>query len=229
MKRRWRLLAVLALALTTAAVISACGSSGGSEEAEPSPTATPSETFTSTFQGVVLDEPLAKPDFVLADMDGNEYDFLEETGGYVTLLYFGYTNCPDICPGHMADLSSVLDRAPELKDDVKVVFVTVDPDRDTAERLELWLGLFSDDFIGLRGTDEEIEVATKAALQEFWFPIEKEPFGDEGHYAVNHSAIVIAYGRDDVAQVVWPFGTTQHQYQNDLLILTNNGGNGNEG
>jgi protein SCO1/2 len=83
----------------------------------------------------VLSPPLPKPDFVFTDTSGEAFDFQQETEGYVTLLYFGYTHCPDICPSHMADVAAVIDRNPDWVEHVKVVFVSVDPARDTPERL----------------------------------------------------------------------------------------------
>jgi protein SCO1/2 len=116
--------------LTLVLAAAACGS--GNEEVVPS--ATPSPT-PAGYLGMVLDEPMPKPDFTLTDTDGNPYNFRQETEGYLTYLYFGYTYCPDICPSHMADIASVMKRQPEFKQKVKVVFVTIDPDRDTPDRL----------------------------------------------------------------------------------------------
>ncbi len=164
-----------------------------------------------------------KPEFVLRDVEGNAFDFRRDTDGYVTLLYFGYTYCPDKCPSHMADVAAVLDKHPEIADQVKVVFVTVDPVRDTPDRIDLWLGLFNDTFIGLTGSQAEITRATRSALAAEWFPIETATFG-AGDYSVSHSAFVIAYGYDNQAQAIWPFGTRQATYEHDLLILTSQGG-----
>ena len=212
---RFRLLA-LAVVLMAPGLLGACGQGSPDEVTEPSPTAPPA------FQGHELSEPLPKPDFVLTDTSGKAFDFQEETEGYVTLLYFGYTHCPDICPSHMADVAAVIERNPDLTEHVKVVFVTVDPLRDTPDRLRMWLDLFNEDFIGLTGSNEEIEVATKDALRGRWFPIETAAFGD-GDYSVSHAAFVIAYGHDGPAKVIWPFGTQQSEYENDLRILVKEG------
>src|SRR5690606_15817168 len=107
------------------------------------------------YRGVVLEEPLAKPDFTLTDTGGKPYDFRRETDGKLALLFVGYTNCPDICPVHMANIGAVLKQKPDLIDKVTVVFVTADPERDTPERLREWLDMFSPRFVGLRGTREE--------------------------------------------------------------------------
>jgi protein SCO1/2 len=173
---------------------------------------------------MVVTPPTPKPDFTLADTEGNPYDFLEETDGYLTYLYFGYTYCPDICPSHMADIAAVIKRQPDLGEKVKVVFVTVDPDRDTPARLRTWLDLFDEDFIGLRGDPAEIEAATKGALGELWFPIEKSTPADGGEgYIMSHAAFVQLYTLDNLSHIVYPFGVPQSGYEWDLTKLIKEG------
>jgi protein SCO1/2 len=210
-----KILALCAV-LLIASLLSACGGSASVEEAEPT------ATVPAEFAGHVLSPPLPKPQFVLTDTSGDSYDFGAETDRYVTLLYFGYTHCPDICPSHMADLAGVLGRNPDMAEHVKVVFVTVDPERDNPERLRTWLDLFDEDFIGLTGTAEEVQSAADEALARLSFPIETAAFG-HGDYSVSHAALVLAYGHDGEAQVSWPFGTQQQDYENDLRILVQDG------
>jgi protein SCO1/2 len=221
-------------------LLAACGTPGDGSEATPPP---PSRTGAATiapsgsrtpaptapypvhrsgvqWRGRTVPQALAKPDFVLEDTHGHDFAFRGETDGEVTLLYFGYTYCPDLCPTHLADLASVLGRNPELADAVNVVFVSVDPDRDTGERIEYWLGLFQANFIGLRGPLDETVAASRAALGGMYVPIEKLYYGGEGEYAMTHSSIVVAYGRDNRARVVFPPGTTQGDYEADLRKLT---------
>jgi protein SCO1/2 len=200
-------------------VAAACG--GGDED--PPPSATPSPT-PSGYLGMVVQPPMPKPDFTLTDTEGNPFNFLEQTEGYLTYLYFGYTYCPDICPSHMADIAAVIEREPEFAEKVKVVFVTVDPDRDTPSRLRSWLDLFNEDFIALRGTTEEIEAATRAALGELWFPIEKQYPADGGDdYLLSHAAFVQLYTLDNLSHIVYPFGVPQSGYEWDLTKLIKEG------
>ncbi len=104
------------------------------------------------YRGALLSEPQEKVDFTLSDSEGRPFNFRERTDGFVTLLFFGYTHCPDVCPIHMANIAAVLDDLPfELRRQFRVVFVTTDPERDTAERLRGWLDNFDTSFIGLRG------------------------------------------------------------------------------
>src|SRR4051794_17723570 len=83
------------------------------------------------FRGAIVTPPLPKPSFVLADTSGRLFDFAAATKGHVTLLFFGYTYCPDQCPTHMAVLSAALKKLPaRTAEQVKLVFVTTDPERD---------------------------------------------------------------------------------------------------
>lgn len=93
-----------------------------------------------------LGEPLDKPALVGLDQHGEPYDFRAETAGAPTLLFFGYTHCPDACPAQMAILAAALDDVdPQVRDALEVVFVTVDPDRDTPERPALPLLVAGED------------------------------------------------------------------------------------
>src|SRR5437870_7711169 len=110
------------------------------------------------YRGGLVTPPLPKPRFVLTDTSGVAFDFRQRTDGYVTLLFFGYANCPDQCPMHMANLGSALKRMPaSIADQVKLVFVTTDPERDLPAALRCWLDLFDRRFIGLTGTERDIQ------------------------------------------------------------------------
>jgi protein SCO1/2 len=197
-----------------ATFIQGCGSGGESVSPEPSPT-------DDALRGMVFSEPLPKPHFVLADTDGKPFDFFNETQGQITLLYFGYTWCADICPTHMADVSAVLKRDGTLAENVRTVFVTVDPERDTPNRLSSWLDLFDSDFIGLTGTPEEIDTALRDSLGSRYFPVKKyhKDSADDMKYEVSHAAFVIAYGKDNMAPVAFTVDTTQEDYAHDLNVL----------
>src|SRR5215472_2063736 len=85
------------------------------------------------YRGGLVTPPLPKPRFVLTDTSGARFDFWQNTQGYLTLLFFGYTYCPDQCPMHMANLATALKKLPAgTVEQVKLVFVTTDPERDTA-------------------------------------------------------------------------------------------------
>lgn len=171
------------------------------------------------YHGAVLVQPLPKVDFVLTDGDGQPFDFRKQTDGYVTLLFFGYTYCPDVCPVHMANIAAVLrESAPEVRRGVKVVFVTTDPERDTPERIATWLGGFDPSFIGLRGDMKEVS-RIQAALG--LPPAMKGEVEEDGSYGVGHSAAVLAFGIDDKLHLMYMFGTRQSDWAHDLPLLIN--------
>src|SRR5450759_4489939 len=118
---------------------------------------------TDNYRGGLVTPPLPKPKFVLTDTSGAVFDFRQKTEGYVTLLFFGYTYCPDQCPMHMANLGAALKKLPAgIADQVKLVFVTTDPARDSPPVLRRWLDLFDRHFIGLTGTERAIEAVQRA-------------------------------------------------------------------
>src|SRR5262252_6295938 len=93
--------------------------------------ALPQGGVAAAYHGGLVTPPLPKPKFTLTDTSGAPFDFWSETQSYITLLFFGYTHCPDECPLHMANIASSLHQVPtEVGKQIKVVFVTTDPARD---------------------------------------------------------------------------------------------------
>ena len=169
---------------------------------------------TGRLLGEVVENPSPKPSFVLTDTDGQPYDFAARTEGKVTLLYFGYTLCPDICPVHLAQIAEVLELHPRLAREIEVVFVSVDPGRDSPEVIRRFLDSFSTRFVGLTGSHEELGEAQEAA----GVPVATFD-GDGVDYTVSHAAWVIGYGPDGLNHATYPFGTRQSQWENDLQAL----------
>lgn len=155
----------------------------------------------SNYAGGVVSPPLPKPRFTLRDTSGVPFDFWSKTQGYVTLLFFGYTQCPDECPLHMANVAAALKKLPpEVQDHVKLVFVTTDPARDEPHALRSWLKRFDERFIGLTGSDAEIEAAQRSA----GLPAATKTLRPGGPYAVGHANVVLAYTRDNLAHLMYP-------------------------
>jgi len=168
------------------------------------------------LRGMLMPDPSARPDFVLADARGGEFDFLAETDGFLTLLFFGYTYCPDVCPIHMSSIAEVKrDLGIELASRIRVVFVTVDPERDTPERLRSWLGAFDNDFVGLYGEKDVVD----AIQMGLGLPPAGIPDTTADDYMVGHGSPVIAFSADDRLVVRYPFGTRQEDWLHDLPIL----------
>ena len=166
------------------------------------------------LQGGVLDPPEPKPEFTLIDTSGQVYDFVAETDDKLTLLYFGYLNCPDICPVHLAQLAEVFDQIPAIARDTEVVFVTVDPERDSPEKIREYLDEFDRRFVGLTGTLDEVVAAQEAAD----LPVARF-IGDGDDYFVDHAGWVMAFGPDGLKHALYPSGTRQSEWLNDLPLL----------
>jgi protein SCO1/2 len=166
------------------------------------------------YRGMVLAEPLPRPDFTLTDTEGRAFAFQPETDGRLALLFIGFTNCPDICPVHMANVAAVLRELPLLADRTRVVFVTADPARDTPERLRVWLDRFDPRFVGLRGTPAEVN-----AIEEALALPRSVVSASADDYRVAHSALLIAFSPDGPARMVYPFGTRQADLAHDLPRL----------
>jgi protein SCO1 len=155
-------------------------------------------------RGLKLEPPKPLPDIVLTDTDGKSFDLRKQAAGHVTLLFFGYTHCPDVCPVHMANIARALKGmpAPEASR-IKVVFITTDPDRDSAKRMRDWLDAFDPTFIGLRGTAvKEVADSTRPA-----------------EYTVGHAAFVFAATADGTVRYLYPFGFRQADWAHDLPRL----------
>jgi protein SCO1 len=165
------------------------------------------------YAGLDLAEPYRRPSFTLTDTTGAAFDFKAVTAGRPTLLFFGYTNCPDVCPTTMADVAVALRGLdPSLVEDLQVVFVTTDPAVDSPEVLGDYLGRFDADlpvrFIGLTGDQEAIDQAqlsTGVPLAE-----------DAGRL---HSSLLLLYGTDDEAHVAFDAGNTSRDIAADLRLV----------
>ena len=207
----------LLLMIVGGLVLAACGSkASGVRIRQP--------TETDGYRGMVMITPLEKPAFTLTDTSGSAFDFVKETEGYITLLFFGYTFCPDICPTHLAILAAALEELPkDLSDRVKVVFVTADPARDSPERVRQWLDNFDPTFIGLIPESQQAaDDVSRKALRSFWMPIMNEDLGG-GNYGVAHPAVIIAYTTDNLAHVLYPFGVKKEAWVHDLANMVKRG------
>ncbi|MGY1602455.1 SCO family protein [Geodermatophilus sp. SYSU D00815] len=211
---RARLAALLAAGL----LLAGCGGSGESGGTEVSQAGAAhdhggvasAEGPRSDYAGVDLDPPYQKPSFTLTDATGAAYDFRAATAGRPTLLFFGYTNCPDVCPTTMADVAVALrDLDPALAEQVQMVFVTTDPATDTPPVLGEYLDRFDADlptqFIGLTGDQEAIDQAQLSA---------GVPLAEDGGRL--HSSLLLLYGADDVAHVAFDAGNTPRDIAEDI-------------
>jgi protein SCO1/2 len=175
------------------------------------------ESGRGVYRGAALAHAIPRPSFTLSDTHGQPFDFRAKTHNTVTLLFFGYLNCPDVCPVHMTNIASVMRGLPyDVASRIRVVFITTDPARDTPEKLQAWLGNFDPSFIGLRGSPEQVK-AIEASVNVP--PAVAAAPDSSGSYEVGHAAQVIAFTPDDSAHVVYPFGTRQADWVHDLPLL----------
>jgi protein SCO1 len=206
-------LVIRVAALLAAATVTGCAGSGSSGPQGPCNVA-------DKMHGAVPNPPSAKPHFTLTDTAGAAYRLTPETEGQVTLLYFGYTHCPDECPTSMADVASALRRLPtDVSDKVSVVFVTTDPKRDRPQVLRTWLDRFDPEFVGLTGTPQEVA----GAEVDTGLPISQREAATKadgaGRYSVAHFAAVLAYDRDGRLATLYPAGVTPTDIATDLRLL----------
>ncbi|MDK1474978.1 SCO family protein [Streptomyces sp. 549] len=213
--RRRRALAALAAAALLATGATACGS-GDDGTGEREGVAEVSGTA-DTKQATLLDRPFDKPDLVLTDTEGKEYDFLEETKGKPTLLYFGYTNCPDVCPLTMSNIALAKAELPEAdQEKLTVVFVTSDPERDTPEELGAWLKGAAPGSVGLTGDFATIQ----AGARTLGVAIEPSEVKDNGDVVSTHGSQVLFFSpEDDKAHVLYTEGVTAETFEADFPKL----------
>lgn len=168
------------------------------------------------YRGGLVAPPLPKPRFVLTDTSGVPYDFWDKTQGVITLLFFGYTNCPDECPMHMMNIGAALKRLPPgVAGQVKLVFVTTDPARDTPAEIRQWLDHFDKHAVGLTGSESAIQAVEKAA----GVPLAQKAGASGGGYGVAHANFVLAYTKDNRAHVIYPGGVSKDDWVHDLPLL----------
>ncbi len=183
-----RTLLASALAATAALGLTACGG----DENKPAATVSGGTTAKPI---VTLDNPLEKPDLVLTGTDGKKYDLLERTKGHPTLIYFGYTNCPDVCPLTMSNIAIAVKQLPKAEQkDLRVVFVTSDPERDTPAALKKWLAGINKDFVGLSGPFDTIQAGARSVNIGIEKPVKKK----NGDVVSTHGAqVLLSSPKDD--------------------------------
>ncbi len=207
----------LAALLTTALVLlTGCGGSAGG-------TGVVSGVSTSDddgLNGAVLTTPYTWPEATLVDSHGDDLDTRGGLEKPLTLVFFGYTHCPDICQAVMADLASAAARLDDDEAaDVAVWFVTTDPARDDPSTLREYLDRFNPDFEGLTGPLRDI-VAVADAVH---VPVEKGARLPSGGYEVTHGTAILGVTPDGTVPVVWTEGTSAANLAEDIHTILSDG------
>jgi protein SCO1 len=203
------------LAAVSLLTVAACG---GSDQQEPG---NPGGAVIKTTQadpnglrGATLDTPYAMPRTSLTDTGGNEFNLVTSTTKPVTLVFFGYTHCPDVCNTVLADIASALTKLDDqTRAEIQMVFITTDPARDDGPVIRKYLDRFDPTFTGLTGRLPVI----KSVAQALGVPVEGMQKLPSGGYEVGHGAQVIGFGKDDKAGVLWlsnaAIGDLAHDFQ----------------
>ena len=155
------------------------------------------------------------PDFTLSGSDGAKLQ-LRDYRGKVVLLAFGFTSCPDVCATTLAVLARARSQLGRDGNEVKVVYVTVDPERDDAKRMRRYLAAFDPTFIGGTGTADKLAAVRK----EYGIAADKKPAG--AGYVVAHSSYTYLIDRAGKLRALMPYGHTAEDYVHDLRILLKN-------
>ncbi|OHV38239.1 electron transporter SenC [Pseudofrankia sp. EUN1h] len=174
------------------------------------------------LHGISPATPAPKPALDLTGTDGRPFDLRATTAGLVTLVYFGYTHCRDVCPATMADLAQAMGELdPAVRARVRVVFVSTDPARDTPAVLAAWLHHFDPGFgfYGLTGPFAQV----RAQAQALGVDVEQPRTRADGVVEQNQEADVLAFGRDGRLALRYPPGTQITDYIHDLQVLAAQG------
>jgi protein SCO1/2 len=172
-------------------------------------------TAASTFRGGVLDPPRPAPEFTLRAADG-EFR-LSGQRGRVVVMAFGYTFCPDVCPTTLAEFAQIKGRLGAAEAQVRFVFITVDPERDSPERLRAYTAAFDRSFLGLTGTAGQLEAVRRA----YGVTAHKRVVaGTSAAYLVDHSAFIYVVDREGRLRLMFPFGTSVDDMTHDIRLLT---------
>ncbi len=169
------------------------------------------------FNGVDVTGVETGTDFRLTDHNGKERT-LADFRGKVVALFFGYTHCPDVCPTTLSDLAGAMKILGPDAGRVQVLFVTVDPKRDTPELLKNYVPAFNPGFLGLYGDAQ----ATAKVTKDFKIYAAERPGSTPQSYTVDHSAQTLVFDPQGRLRLVLPYGMAADKIAADLKVLLNN-------
>lgn len=169
------------------------------------------------FSGGEFSPAETAPPLNLTDQNGDAFS-LADLQGKVTLIYFGYTTCPDLCPTTLSDFMVVKDDLGAKADQVEFMLVTFDPERDTRERLQEYLAFFDPDFIGLRGD----EAQTEAFKSGYGITTKRVEYPDSATgYLIDHTALIYVIDKEGRLRLTFAYGTDPTLIAKDVQYLLN--------
>jgi protein SCO1/2 len=171
-------------------------------------------TKSYTFQGSLIDPPIPAADFKLTDQNGDIFQLSDHTGE-VVLIFFGYTHCPDVCPVTLSEFRQVKAQLGEKAERVQFVFITVDPERDTVDRINSYLAKFDPTFVGLTGDISDLDTVWKA----YGVYAAKADSGSAAGDLVDHTARVYAIDVNGSLRLTYPFETGSDAMAEDVEHL----------
>ncbi|HUP97386.1 MAG TPA: SCO family protein [Usitatibacter sp.] len=163
----------------------------------------------------VFDPPRMAPDFTLESSHGGEVK-LSRYRGKVVALGFGFSHCPEICPTTLAMLAKARQRMGAAGKDFQVVYVTVDPERDSPERLRAYLTRFDPSFVGATGTPARL-----GQVRDAYGIAAARKMGKDAAYGVDHSSFVYLIDREGRLRALAPYGRSADDIAHDVAILLN--------
>jgi protein SCO1 len=172
---------------------------------------------TPELRSGVFDPPRMAPDFSLRGSDGSDFK-LSRYRGKVVALGFGYTHCPGVCPTTLAFLAEARQKLGAAGKDLQIVYVTVDPERDNAERLRTFLASFDPTFVGATGTPRQLADVRK----EYGISVSDKMFVDgqpKSNYFLDHSSYVYLIDRAGKLRAMMPFGVSVDDIKHDAQAL----------
>jgi protein SCO1/2 len=195
-KRQSRITGTLLLLTATLLICSACAPSS------------------HDWRGTAYDPPQPARDFSVKNETGQSFTLSEQRGS-ITLLYFGYTYCPDVCPATVAIMAQVFNQLDAPSDDIRFVMISVDPERESPEAVEAYMRRFHPDFIGLWVDRHQLDVIK----EDYGIVAIQEPSENPDTYLITHTARVFLIDQDGNLRAHYPFGTIPEDFIADLTYL----------
>ena len=167
-----------------------------------------------TFSGTVLETPQPAYNFSLVGPNDQKVR-LSDSNGKMRVIFFGYTSCPDVCPTTLADLARMLKLMGSQADQVQVLFISVDPEKDTPQLIKGYLSQFDSRMIGVSGTLDDIHTTAR----EYNIFFEKKPTSYPGGYTIDHTAIIFLIDPAGNLRMIFPYGTKPPDMAADISYL----------